>query len=326
MPPWFELPANPVDLALLILLLLYAWNGWSRGWLPGLVDLAGLVLALLVGLRFYQPVSAQLITWTGLAYGLAKPAAFFLVWLGTDLLYGSLARRLFGDRLWRRPRSLLERVLGVWPGLARGLVVATVLLTAVSALPLDAPIGPALETSRLKRALEPRASALAEQLGPIFGDAAQETIGLLTVRPQSDERVNLRFRVTDAGFDQLAELRMLDLVNRERTERGLPALRADPTLHEIARRHSRDMFQRSYFAHLDPEGQSPFDRMLAGGARFRAAGENLALAPTVEVAHTGLMNSPGHRQNILNGGFGRIGIGIADGGLHGKMVTQTFAD
>lgn len=58
--------------------------------------------------------------------------------------------------------------------------------------------------------------------------------------------------------------------------------------------------------------------------RFRTAGENLALAPSVPIAHTGLMNSPGHRANILQSGFGRVGIGILDGGKRGLMVTQNF--
>ena len=51
-----------------------------------------------------------------------------------------------------------------------------------------------------------------------------------------------------------------------------------------------------------------------------------ALAPTVVIAHEGLMNSPGHRANILNPRFRRVGIGVADGGMHGKMFTQNFAD
>ena len=60
------------------------------------------------------------------------------------------------------------------------------------------------------------------------------------------------------------------------------------------------MFQQGFFAHVDQTGTTPFDRMRAGGVSFRAAGENLALAPTVQIAHDGLMNSPGHRANILN--------------------------
>ena len=83
-----------------------------------------------------------------------------------------------------------------------------------------------------------------------------------------------------------------------------------------------DMFARGYFAHDTPEGRDPFDRIRAGGVRFLTAGENLALARSVQIAHTGLMNSPGHRANILRPEFGRVGIGIMDGGMRGLMVTQ----
>ena len=93
---------------------------------------------------------------------------------------------------------------------------------------------------------------------------------------------------------------------------------------EVARRHSVDMFARGYFAHDTPEGRDPFERMREANVRFLTAGENLALAPTVQVAHRGLMNSPGHRANILHSQFGRVGIGIMDGGIRGLMITQDF--
>ena len=114
------------------------------------------------------------------------------------------------------------------------------------------------------------------------------------------------------------------MINRERIAAGLKPLAPDPELTEVARRHSADMFARGYFAHETPEGRDPFDRMREANVRFLTAGENLALAPTVQVAHIGLMNSPGHRANILNKDFGRVGIGIMDGGIRGLMVTQDF--
>jgi uncharacterized protein YkwD len=104
----------------------------------------------------------------------------------------------------------------------------------------------------------------------------------------------------------------------------LRPLAPDPELTEVARQHSTDMFGRGYFAHDTPEGLSPFDRMRAADVRFLAAGEDLALAPTLPVAHTGLMNSPGHRENILRPQFGRVGIGIMDGGMRGLMISQEF--
>ena len=75
---------------------------------------------------------------------------------------------------------------------------------------------------------------------------------------------------------------------------------------------------------MTPEGRDPFERMREANVRFLAAGENLALAPTLQIAHTGLMNSPGHRANILRPGFGRLGIGILDGGVYGIMISQEF--
>jgi uncharacterized protein YkwD len=64
--------------------------------------------------------------------------------------------------------------------------------------------------------------------------------------------------------------------------------------------------------------------MRSANVRFITAGENLALAPTLQIAHTGLMNSPGHRANILRREFGRVGIGIMDGGMRGLMISQEF--
>jgi uncharacterized protein YkwD len=117
---------------------------------------------------------------------------------------------------------------------------------------------------------------------------------------------------------------MLEMVNAERAKKRLKPLAADPQLAEVARAHSRDMFARGYFSHVTPEGKDPFDRMRADDVRFLAAGENLALAPTLPGAYQLLMNSPGHRANMLRPQFGRLGIGVLDGGARGLMITQDF--
>jgi uncharacterized protein YkwD len=120
------------------------------------------------------------------------------------------------------------------------------------------------------------------------------------------------------------EVKMLELVNEERIKRGLSPLKADPEMTLVARAHSRDMFARGYFSHYTPEGKDPFDRMKEAGVRFVTAGENLALGKTLNICHNGLMNSPGHKANILHKSFGRLGIGILDGGVHGLMISQEF--
>jgi uncharacterized protein YkwD len=132
-------------------------------------------------------------------------------------------------------------------------------------------------------------------------------------------------RVDNKPAPQL-ERAMLAMLNEERGKRGLQALAADGELTRVARAHSLDMMLRHYFSHNSPDGDNPFDRLNAAGIRFRTAGENLAFAPAVDQAHTMLMNSKGHRENILRAGFGRVGIGIIDGGSHGLMISQEFRD
>lgn len=321
-----DLTANLVDLAVLVVIALYALGGWRDGWLLSVVELAGFGLALFAALTFYGSAARQLMVWTPLPYGLAKPAAFLAIWVLADLVYGMVVRRALARLLIRRRRNPIDRLLGAWPGAVRGVLVATVLLMIAGTVPFPEPIASAYAESRFRQALGPRGSLMAEQFSGVFGEAVQETLDLLTVKPESNERVDLPFSVAQAGVDAASEARMLELLNGERTARGLKPLQPDDRIREVARRHSADMFARGYFAHLNPEGKSPFDRMREAGVRFGAAGENLALAPNVEVAHTGLMNSEGHRANILNPAYGRVGIGVVDGGLHGKMFTQNFAD
>jgi len=117
---------------------------------------------------------------------------------------------------------------------------------------------------------------------------------------------------------------MLDLVNQERARAGLQSLTMDMNLVKLARMKGQDMIAGGYFAHNSPTYGSPFDMMKKYGVSYRYAGENLAGAPTVESAHTNLMNSPEHRANILNANYTKVGIGMVSGGPYGKMFVQMF--
>jgi len=120
------------------------------------------------------------------------------------------------------------------------------------------------------------------------------------------------------------EQHMVDLVNQERTSRGLKPLTVDMKLVKTARMKSQDMIDKGYFGHNSPTYGSPFDLMKSQGITYRYAGENLAGNSTVDAAHNGLMNSQGHRENILNPNYTHIGIGIINEGPYGKMFTQHF--
>ncbi|MGE5530337.1 MAG: CAP domain-containing protein [Patescibacteria group bacterium] len=130
----------------------------------------------------------------------------------------------------------------------------------------------------------------------------------------------------DAATQNLTadESYILQAVNAERAKAGLAPLQIDYRLVQTARTKSRDMIQNGYFGHQSPTLGSPFDQMRAAGITYRTAGENIAGNSSVAGAMQAWMNSPGHRANILNAGFTRIGIGVIDGGPYGKMLTQHF--
>ncbi|KJS67808.1 MAG: sporulation protein [Peptococcaceae bacterium BICA1-7] len=120
------------------------------------------------------------------------------------------------------------------------------------------------------------------------------------------------------------EQNMLNMVNSERSKNGLAPLKANLKLTGVARLKAKDMIDKNYFSHTSPTYGSPFDMMRQYGITYRTAGENLAGAPSVNSAHTNLMNSPGHRANILNSSFKEVGIGVVNGGPYGKMFVQMF--
>jgi len=121
------------------------------------------------------------------------------------------------------------------------------------------------------------------------------------------------------------EQTMFNLVNQERAKAGVAPLKIDLQLVKLARMKSQDMVDKGYFSHTSPTYGSPFDMMKAYGVSYSYAGENIAGASSVQAAHTNLMNSPSHRENILNPHYTRIGIGIISGSPYGKIFTQMFA-
>ncbi|MCJ7839783.1 CAP domain-containing protein [Lederbergia sp. NSJ-179] len=107
------------------------------------------------------------------------------------------------------------------------------------------------------------------------------------------------------------EYQLFDLTNAVRVKNGLPALTWDEAVMKTARGHSTDMAENDYFNHTNLEGKSPFDRMAEDDIVYQMAGENIAMGQFSSIfAHEGLMNSPGHRKNILQKDFQALGVGV----------------
>lgn len=315
-----------VDILLILIVAYNVLRGWQSGFIISLWDLLSWIGSLLAAFRFYPVVTPWLAAVAALPEGLAPPLAFALTALVAGLLLTLLGRTLIERIPVRIHLNDLNRLFGMLPGLVNGLIAVAILASLLLSLPLSGGLLGATRDSALANRFASLTEQLESQLTPIFGDAISQTLNLLTIHPESDEMVQLPYTVADSLPAPDLEQAMLELVNEERAAAGLPLLAMDGELTEVARRHSADMFARGYFSHTTPEGFSPFDRIRAAGVPYLIAGENLAHASTLTIAHNGLMNSPGHRANILRPEYGRVGIGILDGGARGLMVTQNFRD
>jgi len=121
---------------------------------------------------------------------------------------------------------------------------------------------------------------------------------------------------------------VIQKTNETRKKQGLTELRHNPVLSKAATAKAENMFQEQYWAHYSPAGKGPWDFMKTYGYSYSVAGENLArdFLETDDMM-VAWMNSPTHRENIVNPKYSEIGIAVVDGVLNGvetTLVVQMF--
>ena len=120
------------------------------------------------------------------------------------------------------------------------------------------------------------------------------------------------------------EKEVFDLINKQRTNNGLAALKNDNEVQRIARIKAQDMVNNNYFSHTSPTYGSPFDMLKSFKVSYKSAGENIAGNSSNSGAVTAWMNSSGHKANILNSSYNYTGIGVVKSPKYGKIYVQMF--
>jgi uncharacterized protein YkwD len=115
-------------------------------------------------------------------------------------------------------------------------------------------------------------------------------------------------------------------LNQVRSKVGETLLALDRRLIEVARAHALDMIARHYFAHETPDGSSPFDRLRQAGVEYSYAGENLAMNVGPDAAHLALLESPPHRENMLEPHYRRVGIAAVRDPEGQEIFVEDFSD
>jgi len=315
---------NYVDLILILLILLVIYRGWQKGFIIGFLELLSLAASFWAAFSFYLFVATFLDDEFGIEERWLFPLSFFIIFIVTQLFVRLISYQILKYIPNKTHQSTLNKSMGLFTGAIYGGIYAILISLLFLFFPFSD--GLTLETKKsiIANTLTKQITILDKSLAPELSEEIKESISRLNIEPETDETVILQFKVENPSANEKFEDQMLILINKDRKRAGLKSLEKDLEMRVVARLHSKDMFQRGYFSHYSLENKNPFDRMKALKIEYRTAGENLALAQTVEIAHSGLMKSKGHRENILNAKFNRVGIGIMDGGIYGLMVTQNF--
>jgi len=317
---------NFVDLIILVVVALFLYLGYLRGFIRDFLDLLALVGAIFLASVTYGGVGLWLNKTVAIPESFSGTVGFFAVWFAVMLAYYGIMTFFYDLIPERICKSAYNKWLGLVPGLLRSILYIWFTVNLVYSLAISGPIKQTLDNSYISSYLIKNNGTMGDFLGKTFGPAVIDSVNFLTVRPQSNEKIDLGYTTTKVTVDTTLGKEMLTLINNERKDRGLDELTFDDELAKVGERHCLDMFARGYFSHYTLEGKTPFDRMDSAKIFYLIAGENLALAPTLEEAFQGLMESPGHKANMLSSDFGKVGIGVVDGGPYGLMFAQEFTN
>ena len=318
---------NWIDWIIVAVIVYFVLDGWQQGFLQLLTNFLSFLGSLWFAVRFHGVVGGFFIQKFGISVSWTNVLGYLAVAMVSQIILEEVFIRLVA----RLPKRLGESKANRYLGSALSFVNASVILAFVLLLVLSLPLRGTVKSDIRNSVLGKELVLLAERYGGTVTSSLEgitrEAVKFLTVEPGSTESIALNIpKGTSYVPDATSEQQMVVLVNKERSNRGIGVLTVDSRMTKVAEDKSLDMFTRRYFSHIDPDGKNAVDRMRTVGVSFTIVGENLAYAPDTDTAEQGLVNSEGHRANILDTRFHRIGIGVIDGGVYGKMFTQEFAD
>ncbi|MFI5265125.1 MAG: CAP domain-containing protein [Candidatus Levyibacteriota bacterium] len=320
-----SVPLNFFDIILIISCIFYVYEEASVGILPALTNLVSILVSFIGGLFLYHSLSAGLFTVSGLSKGISDATSFLAIAAVLFLISTNVIAYLTRKHSFFFPNRY-SKLGGAVCGVISFSLISAFVVSLLLSLPVSLVIKSQIRNSLAGQFLFTKTQTTEVYTREIFGGAIEDTLNFLTVKPNSDTTVTLHFKTNSGTVDVTSEKKMLQLINSERKKRGIEALTVSSFLTQVARNHAQDMLERGYFSHYTPEGLSPFDRLEKLSIPYGTAAENLAFAPDVDLAVTGLMKSEEHKKNILNPSFHNIGIGVIDAGIYGKMFVQEFTD
>lgn len=321
-----SLGGNWVDLVILVVILYFLTEAFRVGFWAMLTDFLYLLFAIIVSFVGYRYAADLFRSNFSISHSFSNALGFLL----TAVLSGVFFSFFFSFLIHKIPEKYWKGrwnyFLAILPAIGESLIIVAFALTLAIGLPISPKIKSQISDSKIGGIIVRNTSGFEARLDDIFGRAIKDSLSYLTVNPGSREIIPLTFGEQKLLLDETSEIAMFDLVNKARANQRLLQLERSEELVKISRAYAREMWEKKYFGHYSPEGESVGNRLDNAEINYIYAGENLAMAPTVSLAQAGLINSEGHRANILDAKFKKAGIGVVDNGVYGKIFVQVFTD
>ncbi len=320
---------NWIDFIIIFFLAIHFVDGTKRGFYSILTNVTSFSLSLSVAFFTYHYTAIIFSENFAIEIAYANIIGFFLNMFIVKFVFLVISRKILPDSLFVINKSIKRRIASGLTSFFYSTVVVFLLMSITFAFSLPYFLKSELNSSISGSFIAEDPIKINNSLHNIFGDVLTVTmnrLNFLTVEAGDEKRIDLDFTIQNSIINEKLENDMLELINKERALIGREPLVIDEKARRTARKHGIDMFSKGYFSHTNLEGKGSSSRMKESGVEFNFSGENLALSKNLPSAHQGLMDSQGHKKNILHLFFHRVGIGVIDGGEYGMIFVQNFAD
>lgn len=315
-----------LDLLFILILFVGTVIGFRRGLVSEILNFIGMILGLYIAVKMYPSTIDWITSVFNTTVSIAGITGFIIVLFVFNSIWNTATGIFLSLSPFLLSNNILLKIGGAIVGLLYNILMVSVLASFILLMPASN-VSKYIETSQLAPVLSGLIENYLRNLNGLVSDVIRDVEDVHIGQSAIGEVTKLDLPYKELANNPIAEQKLFSLVNEARVNNGLKPLTYDTQLEQVARYHARNMWERQYFAHNDPDGNSPFDRLKKANIIYGAAGENLALAPSVVLAHRGLMESPKHRDNILYASFTKMGIGTvtADSGS-GSMFVQLFSN
>src|SRR5688572_1375768 len=187
---------NYVDIFLVLIVLVAVWNGWRKGFMLGVLDLAILGSSVIAAFLFYPYLAVKLEKWLPSLGVWTMPAAFIIVLIIVRMIAAAIVTAILKGVSKEAHEHGANRFLGMAPGFVNGLINAVIFTALLFALPLWDGLSSETKQSTLANRFSGPAEWIEARLSPVFDEAVKKTMNKMTVEPGSKESAKLPFTVT----------------------------------------------------------------------------------------------------------------------------------